>query len=115
MTADPSTGDAYEAEPWYYRFIERYTILLMWIGIIVCTLPFLAFTIVCLAVGAGAMIAPKIGDLALGGCFLFALWMAAAIAYGLNVLGIVFGSSWLLLAVDAARNLRGIRIKLPGH
>jgi hypothetical protein len=112
--ADPSPAVAYdEPEPWYYRFIERYTIVLLCIWIAVLTLVFGAVTVGMLYLGAQAAKA-GVSDGPLGGCSLFLQWLFAAAGYALAVCGAVFAASWLLLALDAARNLRRIRIKLPG-
>ena len=42
------------------------------------------------------------------------LWVFLAIMHYFAAVAIVYLASWLLLALDAARNLRRIRMKLPG-
>ena len=67
-----------------------------------------------LAEGAETAKGPSADMLATGGCSALVLWLVTAAAYALGVCGAVFSASWLLLALDAARNLHRIRLKLPG-
>jgi hypothetical protein len=59
--ADEGRG-AEPPEPWYYGFLEKYTLAMMWSGIIILTLPFLAFTV--LMIGAGTW---AVGSTSAGG------------------------------------------------
>ena len=107
--------DDYEPEPWYYGFIERYVISCMWFGTILCILSFTGITVLCLVLAAGlSATAPIAGSLS-GGLALFLLWIYAAVCCVAAVLAVVYGCSWLLLALDAARNLRKIRMKFRGQ
>jgi hypothetical protein len=101
--------DADEPEPWYYRFIERYVIICMWICLALCILSLAGWTLLLLiAETKGASV---LG--AGGGLFLFFQWLFLALMHFFLAMAIIYVCSWLLLALDAARNLRRIRIKLP--
>jgi hypothetical protein len=88
-----------DAEPWYYRHIETYAKLVLWIGIILIVF----WTLVCLT---------------------FSLWMAASqknpLWFLLAVVGVIFQAilalfflllfvAFVLLILDSARNLRATR------
>ena len=111
-----SVDDAdYEPEPWYYHFIERYVTVAMWGGIIVCALSFVGLTVFLAFLGAGlSALSTSAAGTAGGGCILFLYWVYAAVIHCLMAFAIIYGCSWLLLALDAARNLRGIRLRLRG-
>jgi hypothetical protein len=125
----PPSSDAREEyeylppEPWYYGFLEKYTLTMMWVGIVLCTLPYVGFLIflamglfAATAAGAAADARKPTGALpaafALDACSAFFLLLPATLVYGLTVLGIVFGAALILLSVDAARHLRKIHHRL---
>jgi hypothetical protein len=103
-----------EPEPWYYRFIQRYVPVLLCVWIFFITLGFVGYTAMLLFIGAETTKVPQLGG-ATAGCSLFFAWLALAVGYALAVCGAVFAASWLLVALDAARNLRLIRLKMPGR
>ena len=111
----PSEPNRYdELEPWYYRYIERYTIVLLCIWIAVLTLIFVAYSVLMLIEGAAVAQVGFGNQTAFGGCAMIFAWLLMAACYALAVCAAIFAAAWLLLALDAARNLRRIRLKLPG-
>ncbi|HVS40135.1 MAG TPA: hypothetical protein VMS17_31545 [Gemmataceae bacterium] len=112
--ADPIRDD--EPEPWYYRYIERYVISAIWIGLGLIALSFMVTTVLFVVAGAWTTSTSSmpIGNTAAAGCVGFLYWLYLAVMHVAAAFLLVYICSWLLLALDGARNLRRIRIKLPG-
>ena len=118
---------ANDREPWYYGFLEKYARVLLWAGVLTFLLTALFVLVPLLAPETGARVfrsvvtplisqttrlpgvAPDTGPIA---------FFAARIVIGMVVLGIVFLTfllpilltvAYILLSVDAGRNLRAIR------
>jgi hypothetical protein len=109
-------GGGYEPpEPWYYGFLEKYTLAGMWVGIVCITVPFLAFTVLLMVggVAAAGVAGPAAAGVVGAGAFLW--WLLSALAWASAVLALVFAAARILLAVDAARNLRALRYRSPGR
>jgi hypothetical protein len=81
-------------EPWYYIFLERFTPLILWVGIVLCLVSFLG----------GAFYLIKVLDwnavLAILLSFVF---------HGFSCLALVFFAALAFVALDAARNVRVLR------
>jgi hypothetical protein len=80
-------------EPWYYRFLGKYVYVFMWIGI--------GFSVFTCGVATWA-VAADFDDLPSFLVSLCLIWVGCL----LWVLGCVFATALILLAVDAARNIR---------
>lgn len=91
-----------EPDPWYYGFLETYARVFLWLGISACVLSFLGFV--------APVIHHTFTEATSTPAFVLALvWvLAAVLAFGLLILTILFWTALVLLAVDAARNLRSL-------
>jgi hypothetical protein len=97
-------------EPWYYRFLEKYALIALWLGVAVCGLGYLVFLATSLASAVTMFrLTPFFAVLML----LLSL-VGGTLMLALALLAVVFQVALILLAVDAARNLRELRRKLPG-
>lgn len=87
----------FSPEPWYYRFLETYAKVVLWLGIVL---------IACGALWSliSAIRAAEINASLAAITILFTLMAAGA-----AVLSLLLAVAFILLAVDAARNLREIR------
>ncbi len=99
-------GAEAEREPWYYRFLERYAKVALVLGAVLCVLGF-AWLVVAALLAAGQ------GGAGLVGALLAALFGVPALL--LTLLVLVLQLALVLLAVDAARNLRALRRQQDKH
>ena len=99
-----------DREPWYYGFIEGYSKLLLWIAVLS-------------VIGAGLLVGyvgvkPFTSTLiaeqeARGVVIAILVWIGYALMLVASLIGSVFVVASALLAVDAARNLREMRMRMP--
>jgi hypothetical protein len=90
------------AEPWYYGFLAAYATLAMWLELMASTLLLALFLIH----GFRAYMQIETSE----GTTAFLLHFLTGLpVYGLVVILILFKAAVILLAVDAGRNLRGLR------
>jgi hypothetical protein len=104
LPAAEEEGAYAEYEPWYYGFLDRYAKFGLALGAAVCVLGFVWFAVATLL---GAVLANGAG---LGRVVLAVLFGLLVLV--LALLALVFQVALILLAVDAARNLRAVRRKL---
>jgi hypothetical protein len=109
VSYEPPARDDDEPEPWYYHFIERFVTSAMWVGVMLCVASFILWSVVFLTMGYQGTSAAGVG----GGFAAFFLWLFFGVFHFVWAMCVISGCAWLLLALDAARNLRRIRIKLP--
>ncbi|HXD86833.1 MAG TPA: hypothetical protein VN641_10075 [Urbifossiella sp.] len=88
-------------EPWYYGFLDRYTRFVMWLGIICVVGVFL------ISLFAAMMALDKFdGGGRIGGITLITIIVVYLPCLAVAICAILFQAALVLLAVDAARNLR---------
>jgi len=97
-----------EPEPWFYGYIDGYTKFVLWLGIL-------------LQIGAALLIGSQvmrplvlelIEDQGPRGYVLAALiGIAGLLVMAFEIVVFIYGLSFILLAVDAARNLRTMRMR----
>jgi hypothetical protein len=86
-------------EPWFYRFPERYAELFRVLGIILCVLIFGGYAVITLVLSAERPVV--------------LLWLPVLVlGFLLSVVWVNIVAALVLLAVDAARNLRAMRQKM---
>jgi hypothetical protein len=103
----PSSAEMELPEPWYYGFLEKYAKTFMWLFIGLCVLGFLGGAFITLTIGLN--LARQFGLIGI-------LWMiygflGGLVMFAFALLAILFLVASILLAVDAARNLRAINRK----
>jgi hypothetical protein len=98
-------------EPWYYGVLEKYAMLALWLGVAVCVLGFLTFLVNMLAFAVAMF---KYGNPFVAFFTMILSLVGGALVLALALLAVVFQVALVLLAVDAARNLREVKRKLPG-
>jgi hypothetical protein len=97
----PPPPQTYAApEPWFYSFLERYAHLLMWVGVATVMLGAAVLLMTAIIYGATR------GGNYVATCLVL-LWGGAVLF--LVLLGLLVMVAFILLAVDAARNLRALR------
>jgi hypothetical protein len=86
-------------EPWFYRFPERYAELFRVLGIILCVLVFGGYAVLTLVLSVERPVV--------------LLWLPVLVlGFLLSVVWVNLVAALVLLAVDAARNLRAMRQKM---
>jgi hypothetical protein len=91
-----------EYEPWYYGFLARYAKVGLVLGAVVCLLTFVLFVVAGPLWAAAARGGAGVVEALLG-------VVVGVLALGLAILALVLQTALVLLAVDAARNLRALR------
>jgi hypothetical protein len=93
---------SFEREPWYYGFLERYAKVGLVLGVVVCLLAF-----AWVAVSGALWVAAARGGAGVAQALLGVV--VGVLGLGLALLALVLQTAFVLLIVDAARNLRALR------
>ena len=101
-----SAGTGLDAEA---RRLKELTAVAARDGVMLCVASFILWSVVFLTMGYQGTSAAGVG----GGFAAFFLWLFFGVFHFVWAMCVISGCAWLLLALDAARNLRRIRIKLP--